>query len=419
MKALDSSGLPLKILSAHLERKAIVYVRQSSPNQVLVNRESAALQYALIQKAESLGWNADRIDVIDDDQGRSGTTTVGREGFQRLTAEVTLDHVGIIFGYELSRLARADDDWRQLMKLCATFKTLVADRDGVYDPNDTNDRIILGMKSMFTEIEIHILKGRMRAARDNKAKRGELFNHPPIGYVRSPSREMVIDPDQQVQSIVHLVFDKFDELQSLNALLQYLTKHEIRMPVRPHYGPNRGNLEWRRPSRATLQCLLKHPIYAGAYRWGHRPIDPRTQVPGRPGTGRKIVRSEDSKVFLMNRLPAYISWARYCGIRDRLEQNRSRAEAMGAPRKGPALLTGLVTCSVCGSKMSVAYQTIGKSQTWRYVCSRDYIDYGASPCQTFSGKRLDALVSEQVLEVIKPASLESFYYPYLIPPTGE
>lgn len=381
----SSYGVSSKIGFRHLERQALVYVRQSTPQQVLHHQESSQLQYALVQRAEGLGWPRDRVVVIDEDQGHSGRSTEGRDGFRRLLAEVSLDHVGIIFGIEMSRLARSCKDWHQLLELCALFQTLLADQDGLYDPTNYNDRLLLGLKGTMSEAELHILEGRMRQGRWNKARRGEIYVHPPIGYVRTSSGEFAIDPDEQAQSIVRLIFDKFDELKSLNAVLQYFTKNSLRIGVRPHCGKNRGNLEWHEPSRATLQNLLRNPLYAGAYRYGHRPVDPRAKIAGRPATGRKIVRNaEDCEVLIKDHCPAYISWDRFTANQKQLSQNRARAEAMGVPRQGPALLGGLLVCGICGCKMGVAYA--GRSGRFRYYCSRDYVDYGKPACQSFSGK---------------------------------
>ena len=245
-----------KIQGRHQQRLALVYVRQSDPQQVQRHRESADLQYKLVGLAVQLGWPRERVEVIDEDQGITARWAEGRNGFQRLLAEVGLDHVGIILGREMSRLARSCKDWYQLLELCALFGTVLADQDGVYDPANFNDRLLLGLKGTMSEAELHIMQGRLGAGRMNKARRGALFNHAATGYVRLPSGEMVLDADEQVQAVVRLVLDKFDELGSVNGLLGYLVKHDIRMPIRPHSGANRGQLEWRRPNRQTLRNLL-------------------------------------------------------------------------------------------------------------------------------------------------------------------
>src|SRR3954467_5534367 len=235
-----------KVRPRHLDRVAIVYVRQSSPQQVLEHRESAALQYDLRRRAVALGWAADRVLVIDDDQGQSGGTGGGRPGFARLLAEIGLDHVGLVLGVEMSRLARSCKDWHQLLELCSIFQVLLADQDGLYDPGDYNDRLLLGLKGTMSEAELHILRGRMLAGRRNKARRGELFNHAPIGFVRLPGAGMELEPDEQARDVVRLVFDKFHELGTVSSLLRYLVRNRVLLPVRPHFGPNRGQLEWHR-----------------------------------------------------------------------------------------------------------------------------------------------------------------------------
>ena len=393
-----------KISSQHQERLAIVYVRQSDPQQVRRHRESTDLQYQLVKLAKHLGWSQERVEVIDDDLGVTGKHVEGRLGFQRLMTEVGLDHVGIIIGIEMSRLARSCKDWYQLLELCALFQTVLADPDGVYDPSNYNDRLLLGLKGTMSEAELHVMHGRLSAGRMNKARRGELFNHAPIGYIRNASGEMVLDPDEQAQSVVRLIFDKFQELDSLNALLQYLVHHKIRLGFRPHYGPNRGQLEWRRPNRPTLQNILHHPIYAGAYSYGRRPVDPRRKIPGRPSTGRTVVPATECAVLLKDHLPAYISWDRYEANLEKLAKNQARAACMGAPREGDSLLSGILKCRKCGCRMVVSYY--GDKGQFRYTCMRHKVDYGEPTCQGLAGNKLDVLVSEQLLAVLEPAALE-------------
>jgi DNA invertase Pin-like site-specific DNA recombinase len=394
---------PNKIQPHHHERLAVVYVRQSSPHQVLENRESTALQYALRRRAIEWGWPAERVLVIDEDQGRSGATAEGRLGFQRLLAEVSLDHVGLVLGIEMSRLARSCKDWHQLLELCALFGTLLGDQDGLYDPRDYNDRLLLGLKGTLSEAELHILRQRMEQGRLNKARRGELFNHPAMGYVRGPSGELLMDPDEQVQAVVRLIFRKFDELGSVNALLLYLVKNDVRLGIRPHYGPDRGMLQWRRPNRVTLNNLLHRPLYAGAYTWGLRPVDPRRKIPGRPSTGRRVAKATECAVLIRDRWPAYITWEQYQANLKQMEDNRNRSSNPGAVREGPALLKGLLVCGRCGHRLLVSY---GKTCQPRYSCQRDRIDYGEPLCQSLAGRRLDELIARQVLNVLEPASLE-------------
>lgn len=392
-----------KIQPHHRERLAVVYVRQSSPRQVLEHRESTALQYNLRSRALEWGWPRERVRIIDQDQGRTGTTIEGRLGFQHLLAEVSLDHVGLILGIEMSRLARSCKDWHQLLELCSLFDTLLADQDGVYNPQNYNDRLLLGLKGTLSEAELHMLRQRMEQGRLNKARRGELFSHPPIGYVRGPSDDLQMDPDEQVQAVVRLLFRKFDELGSVNALLHYLVGNDIRLGIRPHYGPDRGTVQWRKPNRGTLTNLLHRPIYAGAYSWGLRPVDPRRKIPGRPSTGRRVARATECAVLIKDRWPAYISWDQYEANVKRMENNRAGWDSPGAVRQGAALLQGRLVCGTCGHRLLVSY---GKSDQPRYACQRNRLDYGGAICQSLAGRRLDELIARQVLTVLEPVCLE-------------
>jgi DNA invertase Pin-like site-specific DNA recombinase len=407
----SNSAVPAKIKAHHQDRSAVVYVRQSSAQQVLEHRESTALQYNLRRKAIEWGWLSERVLVIDEDQGHSGSTAAGRVGFQRLLAEVSLDHVGLILGIEMSRLARSCKDWHQLLELCAIFGTLLADMDGLYNPREYNDRLLLGLKGTLSEAELHIIRQRMSQGRMNKAKRGELFNHAPIGYVRLPTGQMVINPDEQVQAVVRLIFDQFEQLGSINAVLRYLVRHQIKLPVSPHSGPNRGSLEWHRPNRQTLRNILHHPIYAGAYTWGRRAIDPRRKIPGRTGTGRTVVAPEECAVLLKDRCPAYISWEQYQANRRQMANNQARGQNRGPARQGSALLCGLLVCGQCGCRMMVRYTQSQNGHSTDlnhpyYFCARHAIDYGGKLCQGLAGSVLDAFVCRQILAVLEPATLE-------------
>jgi len=393
-----------KLQTHHLERSAIVYVRQSTAQQVLEHQESAARQYALVHRAGELGWPAGQIAVIDEDQGQSGCTADGRLGFQRLLAEVSLNHVGIILGIEMSRLARSNKDWHQLIELCAIFRTVLADQDGLYDPTDYNDRLLLGLRGMMSEAELHILRGRMYQAALNKAKRGELYVLPPIGYVKLPVEGFALDPDEQVRAVVGLVFDEFDRCGTLRGVIRHLVQNGIKIPVRPHAGPNRGKLEWREPSRDAISTILKHPLYAGTYRYGHRQVDARRKKPGQPGSGRVVMAAEDCHALIPDHCPAYISAERYERNQRRLAENQARAESKGAPREGPSLLGGLVICGHCDRRMAVHYS--GKQQTLRYDCRSGKDDCQRPTCSSLSGRCLDELVAEKILAALEPAALE-------------
>lgn len=257
------------------DRLVIVHIRQSTLQQVERHSESTKLQYALVEKAYSLGWAKDRVIVIDEDLGRSGAHSEGRPGFQRLVTEVGLDHVGLILGIEMSRLARSCRDWYQLLEVCALFKTLIGDTDGIYDPTSYNDRLLLGLKGTMSEAELQVLKQRMIEGKKNKARRGELGMRLPMGYMSRPSGEVIKDPDEQAQTVIKMVFDLFDRFLTINAVLKYLVKNNIKMPLREYHGINKGDLVWRRPNRITLGNLLHNPIYAGAYVYGRRPTDHR------------------------------------------------------------------------------------------------------------------------------------------------
>jgi DNA invertase Pin-like site-specific DNA recombinase len=395
---------PAKIRDHHLARKAIVYVRQSSPQQVAEHKESTARQYALADVAVALGWPRDRVEVVDADQARTAQTIEGRGGIQYILAELSLDHVGILLGQDASRLARSDPDWVPMVRSCGLFRALLGDYDGLYDPTDFNDRLLLGLKGIMSEAELHFLHTRMHDARLNKARRGELFNHAPIGYVREPGRGLALDPDEQAQKVVRLVFDQFDRQGSLHGLLRYLVHHSIRLPVRPHFGLNRGKLEWHRPNRETLQSMLHHPVYAGYYRHGHRAVDPRRKVPGRRATGRTINKPDDCSVLLENRCPAYITADRFWTNQQRLAANRARSDAAGAVRQGPSLLGGILRCGRCGQRMMVAYS--GRASRLRYSCGRAMIEYAEPLCQSLAGGVLDDLVAARVLAALEPAALE-------------
>jgi DNA invertase Pin-like site-specific DNA recombinase len=395
-------SLSSKVKSTHLARKAIVYIRQSTAYQVLNNRESTDRQYSLDRRAVQLGWPAECVVIVDEDQGLSGQTAAGRSGFAYLLSQVALNQVGIILGLETSRLARSNKDWHQLIDLCGIFQTLLADQDGVYDPTNYNDRLLLGLKGTMSEAEIHLLRSRMYEGLLNKARRGEVYNHAPIGYVKSPNGGLALDPDEQVQSVVRLIFEQFERQGTVCALLRYLVQHQILMPVRPHHRQFRGQLQWHRPSRTTLQNMLHHPIYAGYYRFGHRSVDPRKKVPGKRQSGRMFRAAKDCPVLLADRCPAYISKEQYQANQTRLNDNRARAECLGAPGRGPALLSGLLVCGRCGYRMVVNYAKWGL----RYNCYYALVHFGEPECQSLSGQRLDALVGDQVLAALQPAALD-------------
>jgi DNA invertase Pin-like site-specific DNA recombinase len=395
--------MPEKIHRQHRERLAIVYIRQSTVQQVERHQESTRLQYALVDRALQFGWCRETIVVIDDDLGRSGATIEGRLGFQRLVAEVGLGNVGLVLGVEMSRLARSCRDWHQLLEICALFDTLIADADGVYDPTNYNDRLLLGLKGTMSEAELHILKARMLEGRKAKARRGELGKAVPMGYLRRPSGEVVLDPDEQAQTTIRLVFDLFERLRTIGKVMRYLVEHDIRLPVRVRGGTRKAELEWHRPNRATLQNLFANPTYAGAYVYGVRSTDRRRQKAGRPSTGRRSLRAEEAEVFLPDRMPAYITWDQYRRNQAQLQSNR--AAWGGAPRSGSALLSGVINCGRCGLRMTAQYNNNG--HTARYVCMAMKSNYGEPFCQSLTAAPLDALITRLVLQALEPAALEA------------
>src|SRR5215216_756659 len=395
-----------KVSDRQLARLAVVYVRQSTRQQVLDHGESTRLQYGLVERAVALGWPTSRVLVIDEDLGKSGSSAAGRVGFQRLVTEITMGHVGLVLGIEMSRLARSGADWYQLLELCALSGALLADADGVYDPVEFNDRLLLGLKGTMSEAELHLLKQRMLAGKQAKARRGELAIGLPIGYVRRPSGEAALDPDEQVQTVVRLIFAKFAELGTLHGVLRWLVDHDVQLGMRLYAGPDKGELVWRRPNRMTLQNILHSPVYAGIYAYGRRRVDPRQQVPGRPSTGR-VVRAEDEwLVAIPGLLPAYITVEAYHANLARLAANAARAETPGVVRAGSALLSGLARCGRCGQRMTVRYHLRGQTTAPEYVCARRLTDYGhGQRCQALAGACVDALVTEQVLAALTPAAV--------------
>jgi DNA invertase Pin-like site-specific DNA recombinase len=401
--AVPSSGMSSsKVLPAHREKLAIVYVRQSSPRQVLENRESTARQYAFADQAVAFGWPRERVLTIDEDLGKSGRTAEGRSGFQRLVTEVTLNHVGLVLGLEMSRLARSSKDWHAFFEMCAIFGTLIADEDGVYDGNDANDRLLLGLKGIMSEMELHVMRNRLNRGRDHKAQRGELFHSVPMGYVILPTGEVDYDPDEQARAVMQLVFDKFEELGTIYGLFHWLIRNDIRLPIRPRTGAKKGQLEWHRPSIPALAQVLRHPIYAGAYAYGRRPVDPKRKFS--PGNNyRPWVPMEQWKVLLKDHLPAYITWGQYLKNRERIEQNRNASSSPGVPRSGAALLPGVLVCGNCGRHMQPSYHG---NDTAQYACNRHHVEATEPRCYGLAAKPIDELVSAQVLRALEPAAVE-------------
>jgi DNA invertase Pin-like site-specific DNA recombinase len=404
----ESTRLPrvlrsLKILDWHLDLLVIVYVRQSDPHQVLNHRESRERQYALADLAAAWGWPRDRILIIDDDQGLSGRTADQRSGFQRTLAEVTMGHVGLILGIEMSRIARNNKDWHNLLEMCAIFGTLLADEDGVYDPQDTNDRLLLGLKGTISEFELVTMRNRLERGRLHKAQRGELFYRVPTGYIKLSSDRVAMDPDEQVRDVIRLIFDKYDEIGSMWGVFHYLIDNDIRLGFRPFHGPNRGNLEWRRPVLNTVFEILRNPMYAGAYAYGRRTCQrARTAAVEHSGDG-KWVPMDRWKVLIRDCLPAYITWDRYIAHQECLRQHRTGFDSKGSPREGSALLGGLLVCGTCGRRLQPTYRSPSRVY---YHCIRYLQEATEQVCFGLKATVVDDLVTQQVLSALEPAALE-------------
>jgi len=396
-----------KITSAHLQRWACIYIRQSTARQVKHNQESQVNQYQLSERASALGWHQERIRIIDTDLGLSGQTSEGRSGFNELVAEVSLGHVGIIFGYEVSRLARNNSDWYHLLDLAAVFGTLIADTDGVYDPRLYNDRLLLGLKGTMSEAELHLLRLRLREGLLRKVERGELAQSLPTGLVRLADGQVVKDPDDQVRHTLELVFAKFTQLGSCRQVLYYLRHAEVRLPRRQTTGLQIGEIVWKTPSYAAVYEILTNPAYAGAFVYGRHQVDPSRRQPGRPDTGHVSKSLAEWLHIRHDVYPAYISWEQYLTNRSRLQDNATAFDhtcqpTRGAPRSGESLLQGLALCGVCGHHMYVTY-----SPTHRYVCTELTRSLGEPMCQSIHGPAIDEVVVQAFLAALQPAHLDA------------
>jgi len=402
-----NSGRQHKITEHHLKGLAYIYIRQSTPKQVLHNQESQLNQYQLVQRAEKLGWNQQRIRVIDADQGISARDSESRSGFKELVAEISMGHVGVIFGYEVSRLARNNGDWYHLLDLAAVFGTLIADNDGVYDPRLYNDRLLLGLKGTMSEAELHLLRQRLEAGRMSQVHWGEYRQKLPTGLVRMPDDCVVKDPNEQIQHVIELVFAKFEELGSCQKVLRYLRQADVLLPRRQTNGIYAGELLWKPPSDAAVYDMLRNPAYAGAFVYGRRQTDPTRRIPGKPATGR-IYKPMDEWLHLQkNVYPAYISWEQYLANQDRLRQNAKRysqltQRAQGAAGEGTALLQGLVTCGLCGYMMKVSYKS-----NPRYLCNGLTKRFAEGSCMSLHAPSIDDVVVQAFFDAIRPAQLDA------------
>jgi len=392
-----------KLQPRHLRRRAVVYVRQSTPRQVINNQESTRRQYQLAERARQMGWTAGQIEVVDDDLGLSGASSQARLGFQRLVAAIGLGEVGIVLVTEVSRLSRRNSDWHRVIELCAVFRTLIADEDGVYDAQDPNDLLLLGVKGTLFAAELHILRARMRGNLLNKARRGELALRLPVGYRRLGDGTVVLEPDEQVRATLTLLFERFDLLRNARAVQRHFLEHGLAMPRLIQQGAEAGRIAWVRPTYQMIQQVLTSPVYAGVSVYGRRQ---RQVAPGDPpivADRRRPVEEWD--IVVPGIYPAYLSYDQYLLNRHHLHDNlyNFAAKGRGAPREGRALLQGLVVCGRCGRRMAVSHG----SRYHRYECRRAQIDYAAPQCQAFPVAYLDRAVGALFLAAVQPAALET------------
>jgi len=392
-----------KITTNHLSRQAYIYIRQSSLSQVRDHHESQRLQYNLVERAQQLGWPTPVI--IDDDLGRSGSGSTERPGFNQLLRSVCENRVGAIFCLEASRLARNNREWYQLVDCCAIVKTLLIDLDGIYDPCNVTDRVLLGVKGTVSEYELGIFRQRAQAALEEKASRGELYSIVAAGYLRTPDDRCEMDPDQRVQDAIRLVFTKFRQFGSISQVVLYFRSEGLDVPARPHHGGHDA-ISWKQPTIATITKILKNPIYAGAYVYGRK--ETRTAiVDGQPvKTSGHELPMERWKVTIPDHHDGYISWDEFVANQQQLQQNANQygQAVRGAPKRGAALLVGLLRCQKCGHKFEVRYKGT-HSQTPRYVCRGQQVVGRRGSCLEFYGTQLETLVAQEILRIVQPDSI--------------
>jgi DNA invertase Pin-like site-specific DNA recombinase len=394
-----------KVTGAHLARVAYLYVRQSTLRQVLTNTESAARQYALRQKAIALGWPADQVITIDCDQGQSGASAADREGFQRLVAEVGMGRAGIVLGLEVSRLARNNADWHRLLEICALTGTLICDEDGLYNPGEFNDRLLLGLKGTMSEAELHFIRARLRGGQLSKARRGELKMGLPVGLVYDPADRVVLDPDTGVRDTINHLFAVFARTGSARAVVAEFARDGLLFPVRIRKGAHKGELAWAPLSHWQVLRTLHNPRYAGAFAYGRR-------REARTAQGKKTLLElprEQWTALFPDAHPGYLSWEQFEINRQLLAANATahgRERDRGPAREGPALLQGLAICGRCGRRMTVRYHVRRGVQIPDYQCMRASIDTGGPRCLVVPGGAVDAAIGRLLLDTVTPLALD-------------
>jgi DNA invertase Pin-like site-specific DNA recombinase len=394
-----------KVQAGHRKRNAYLYIRQSTPRQVLEHRESTQRQYGLRQQALRLGWAEEQIVVIDTDLGQSGASAADRIGFQRLVTEVSLGRAGLVLGLEVSRLARNCSDWHRLLEICAFTGTLILDEDGLYDPAQFNDRLLLGLKGTMSEAELHLLRARLRGGALNKAKRGELKLYLPIGLAYDAVGRVILDSDEQVRHSVQLVFTTFQRTGSALAVVREFRRQGWLFPRHQRSGPDHQEVAWKHLSYPLLTKILHNPRYAGAFVYGRTAT--RKSADGKYGVRRLPL--DEWQVLIKNAHPGYVSWEQFEANQARLRENTagpSRADRQSAPREGPALLQGLLLCGICGQRMHPRYTARGQQLWPYYLCPRQDLDGGRLDCQHISGKTLDDTIGELLLSSVTPVALE-------------
>jgi DNA invertase Pin-like site-specific DNA recombinase len=393
-----------KIGPVHLGRDAYVYVRQSTLTQLREHTESLIRQYELRERAVALGWDAHQVRVIDADLGRSGAEATAREGFKDLVADVGLGRVGIIFGIEVSRLARNNSDWYQLLDLCALTDTLIADADGVYHPADFNDRLVLGLKGTMSEAELHLIRSRLTAGLRHKAARGELRQFLPVGFDYDETGAVVITSDEAVVEAIATVFRRFAELGTGRQVLLSLRGDGLLLPRRP---TRIGRVQWAPATYPAVHDLLTNPVYAGAFVFGRTRTEKRIDATGKVVKRTVALPREQWAVLIPDHHPGFIDWATYEANTARLRQNwrAPHGSGGGAPREGAALLQGRLRCGKCSRLMQTGYSGT-KGNCPRYLCARAKQLYGGEKgCQSLGGRRLENRILEEMFAVLEPAAL--------------